>query len=92
MDKTTRELLEAVKEGEENPCGLCAIDLQDGSPLEPAIEAWRDAGYPDLEEPEAPEERGCCFNCSHEQESANGPNCSPCLDGRGFTGWQRRQS
>lgn len=70
MDKTTRELLEAIKEGEENPCGLCAIDLHDGSPLEPAIEAWRDAGYPDLDQPEALPE-GTCWTCAND----NGTIC-----------------
>ena len=79
MDTTTRELLEACK-------GLT------GGKILIKREAWREAGYPDLE-PEAgavPDDGRRCRNCEHSDLPEDEGPCLECWAALTSSGWADR--
>jgi hypothetical protein len=86
MHKTTRALLEFLRH------------TTTAFPKEtPQYHDWREAGYPDLDEPEhepklAP---GTCWTCRHAPKDKHEYECEPCFEGGEVdewvgTWWKRR--
>jgi len=72
MDKTTRELLNELRRSYEKEPSFHLDHCYE------LINAWREAGYPDLDEPERDTGRRVCGDCVHETELVDGPHCGPC--------------